>query len=185
MYLQRPSPLPDKPLLETFWAPTLQYALCQAYHQWAMIIWGQDSFFKKSLFWYSQQVARKVIKPPLSNSGAYSLFTSFFWIFRLIWNSRHICLSLSYTIISLDRYVNNTRSFGLHIQAIKDLWDRICEKKKLRYFIWRREGWGKNDFVALPKHSKSVLMQIPPTWKFILSEAVLEIRFSFCSCFWK
>ena len=150
-----------------------------------MIIWGQDSFFKNSLFWYSQQVARKVIKPPLSNSGAYSLFTSFFWIFRLIWNSRHICLSLSYTIISLDKYVVNTRSLVYIFKQLK-----ICEigsvkKKKLRYFIWRRESWGKNDFVALPKPSKSVLMQIPPTWKFILSEAVLEIRFSFCSYFWK
>lgn len=152
-----------------------------------MVTWGQASFLKNH-FWYSQQVARKVIKPPLSNSGAYSLFISFFWIFRLIGNSRHICLSLSYTIISLDRYVNNTRSFGLHIQATKDLWDRICEKRKKKSWdalSGEEKAEEKNVFVALPKHSKSVLMQIPPTWKFILSEAVLEIRFSLCSYFWK
>lgn len=135
-----------------------------------MIIWGQDSFFKKSLFWYSQQVARKVIKPPLSNSGAYSLFTSFFWIFRLIWNSRHICLSLSYTIISLDRYVNNTRSFGLHIQAIKDLWDRICEKKKVEILYLEkrrlRKKWfcGPSQTLQISANADSTNLEIYIIW---------------------
>lgn len=80
---------------------------------------------------------------------------------------------------------------GVLVYIFKQL--KICEigsVKKEKKKSWdalsgEEKAEEKNVFVALPKHSKSVLMQIPPTWKFILSEAVLEIRFSLWSCFWK
>lgn len=79
---------------------------------------------------------------------------------------------------------------GVLVYIFKQL--KICEigsvgekKKSWDILSGEEKAEEKNDFVALPKHSKSVLMQIPPTWKFVLSEAVLEIRFSLCSYFRK
>lgn len=64
--------------------------------------------------------------------------------------------------------------------TIKDLWDRICEKEKKKCWdaLSGEEKAEEKCFCGSFLNTQISANADSPTWKFILSEAVLEIRFS-------